>query len=921
MSRMMTTSNQALWAGLAFALIVHFFGALPGALAADIEVNGQNCTLAQAINSANKTQNAPVGSCTTGSAGADTLIINRPTNSLNLGSALPDINSDITIIGNGLTLDGQSNYRLFVVQSSGKLTLNNMKLQNGSAGNNDGGAILSSGSLTIVNSTLTSNSAANGGAIYASGGSVTIRGSGFTFNTASSHGGALDIQSNRVSLTISNSTIASNTATTAGGGISFAGGSATLSHVTLVDNISNSSTTSIPSGLYWWPSTVSPSFRLRNIIISSTDGNADCGFGSGNTPTQNVGNLIEDNSCSPDASGDPKYGTAAGDPVYYPLNSGSPALAIGDDAVCAQFPLDQRGIVRPSQSCDAGAAERDGFNYIYVDGNCTLNHAIKAANTNAPVSNSGCEKGFADDVATDEVILRRNVTLSALPQGVDSKMIVDGRGHSVTSSIETSLFKVNSGGGELTLRNITLTGARYQSDGGAVRNNGKLTMQNCIVKDNALTGANGGAIYASSSATSTTIDRCAFINNSASWTGGAITSNATLEISNSTFINNQANNGGAISIAGGQVTLEHLTVWNNSATISSNASAIAMSGGSVTLYNSIIGNSSASSQILCSGSANTSAGNLTWNGPETDNCGTVVVANPQLGALTGSPPFLPLGAGSAARGINNSGHATGCANQPIDQRGAARPATDCDIGAVQFFVPPADDDSAADLGPPKTGGRWVQYADGSWHYVRPGEDNADKTRPVCTGEALNESSLFKVSTNYGLCTGVQFNQLELSAIGIGYVVEAGPLAAIDVWGWVTSHVEVCYGGQVSALFLDAAASPRTVSRLDSIWDGAWTCAQISRAGTIVFMPAQSYLTTAPVNAPDSPPPATPLADCMAQLNYILNFRETPGGAVMRILPYAVRLTAFQRTADWVEVDWYGARGWVSAHHVTFEGTC
>ena len=77
----------------------------------------------------------------------------------------------------------------------------------------------------------------------------------------------------------------------------------------------------------------------------------------------------------------------------------------------------------------------------------------------------------------------------------------------------------------------------------------------------------------------------------------------------------------------------------------------------------------------------------------------------------------------------------------------------------------------------------------------------------------------------------------------------------------------------------------------------------------------------PICAPAPQAAPETVSSCMAQLNHILNFRETPGGAVMRILPYGVTLTVLQRSGDWVEVDYHGQRGWVSASHVTFVGGC
>ena len=51
-----------------------------------------------------------------------------------------------------------------------------------------------------------------------------------------------------------------------------------------------------------------------------------------------------------------------------------------------------------------------------------------------------------------------------------------------------------------------------------------------------------------------------------------------------------------------------------------------------------------------------------------------------------------------------------------------------------------------------------------------------------------------------------------------------------------------------------------------------------------------------------------LHDCMVKTTHILNFRESPGGEILRILPWNVTLTAFRRTPDWFFVDYHGERG-------------
>ena len=907
------------------------FFAAQASLAATIEVDA-DCPLENAITAANNDSNSHDTDCTAGS-GADTIDLANFVNNLNALASGATITSDITIEGRGKTVGAAGTARVFTINSNGTLTLKDITLSSGVANPGTPGSLVRNlGKTTIINSVFRTA----GNAMVFSTGQLVISGSTIRDGNSGVNGGGIRIAGG--SLTMSNSTVADNTSSAGAGGIYIGGGAtATFSHVTVWNNTGASNDNAGEIEV----SGAGTVLSLRNSIVCDNDANtADLLLTLGGALRQNVGNVIGEGSAKTTATcGD--LGSRTGSPGYYIPPSGSGALGIGNAAICKAFPLDQRGFYRPETACDAGAVERDGYNYINADGTtCTIVEAMISADEDSNSNAAGCIAGVADATATDVIWLKADAALTAALRAVDTDIILDGGGKTIsrkgTSTGAFRPFTVESGG-DLTLRNITLSG-HTQTSGAAVLSKAKLTLQNCRLESNTDTSSSGGggALRITSGASETIVDRCAFISNdSQNDSGGAIMhDDGNLTVSNSTFLSNTCAGSGCgifINADGDDVNVSHATFWNNESDSNNNtstihASAPNQSGKTRHLRNSILGHSAPNSQAICTGDFTgrgvDGASLLVWNGPQAHGCGSddTIVANPNLGAQRGFPPYLPIPASSPARRI---GIDSACADYPLDVTGTRRPATNCDAGAFQFPLPPssAPDSSSADLGPPKTGGRWVQYADGSWHYVRPGEDNADKTRPVCTGEELNESSRFKVSTTYGLCTGVQFNQLELSAIGIGYVVEAGPLAAIDVWGWVTSHVEVCYGGQVSALFLDAAASPRTVSRLDSIWDGAWTCAQISRAGTIVFMPAQSSLTTAPVNAPDSPPPATPLANCMAQLNYILNFRETPGGAVMRILPYAVRLTAFQRTADWVEVDWYGARGWVSAHHVTLEGDC
>ena len=111
------------------------------ALAATINVDGTNCTLADAIRSANT--DAAVGGCTKGS-GADRLVLApKSTHTLTTvedttygDTGLPLVTSTITIAGRKRTIErgaGAPHFRLLAVSPAGKLTLKKLTLRGGYA--------------------------------------------------------------------------------------------------------------------------------------------------------------------------------------------------------------------------------------------------------------------------------------------------------------------------------------------------------------------------------------------------------------------------------------------------------------------------------------------------------------------------------------------------------------------------------------------------------------------------------------------------------------------------------------------------------------------------------------------------------------------------------------------------------------------
>ena len=263
------------------------------ALAATINVDGTNCTLADAIHSANT--NAAVGGCTAGS-GADRLVLApKSTHTLTTvedttygDTGLPLVTSTITIAGHKSTIErgaGAPEFRLVAVSRTGKLTLEKLTVSgrllrfSGGGVSNNGTLILrialslgiprrrrrcistpvaaspsrtapsraippttaavcsTFGTLTLTNSTVSGNTAiVSGGGVGNHDATLTLANSTVSGNTAATAagGGGGGVDSNGT-LTLTNSTVSGNTAFSSGGGV-VSGGTLTLTNSTVSGN-------------------------------------------------------------------------------------------------------------------------------------------------------------------------------------------------------------------------------------------------------------------------------------------------------------------------------------------------------------------------------------------------------------------------------------------------------------------------------------------------------------------------------------------------------------------------------------------------------------------------------------------------------------------------------------------------------------
>jgi parallel beta-helix repeat protein len=116
------------------------------------------------------------------------------------------------------------------------LTLNNVEITGNTAKDDGGGIYFYNGTLTIVDSTISGNTADDddGGGIFFYNGSLTIVDSTISGNTAGHDGGGIKFEDG--TLTISDTTISGNTALYDGGGMSFYDGTLTIVESTISGN-------------------------------------------------------------------------------------------------------------------------------------------------------------------------------------------------------------------------------------------------------------------------------------------------------------------------------------------------------------------------------------------------------------------------------------------------------------------------------------------------------------------------------------------------------------------------------------------------------------------------------------------------------------------------------------------------------------
>ena len=285
------------------------------------------------------------------------------------GTALRTLATPIVVDGHGhsitQTCTTGTNNGVLTQNGNGAVTLQNLTITGGNAGN--GGGVLDFGSdgLTITNSTISGNHSVNDAAGVLSVGTLTVTNSTITGNSTTAFGGGLDGDH---SVIVTNSTITGNTAGNGAAVVTSNSGDVTLVYATVVQNTATKGAIVATFGLT----------SFGSVVAQPQGGGTNCE--SGVTTTSHGFNFTDDanatTGCKFNAATD--HVGASNNPLLGPLaNNGGPTLTKlpqdGPSPLIDAIPAascqadgasgittDQRLLPRPdpgSPNCDIGAVE------------------------------------------------------------------------------------------------------------------------------------------------------------------------------------------------------------------------------------------------------------------------------------------------------------------------------------------------------------------------------------------------------------------------------------------------------------------------------------------------------------------------------------------------------------------------------------
>jgi len=317
----------------------------------------------------------------------------------------------------------------------------------------------------------------------------------------------------------------------------------------------------------------------------------------------------------------------------------------------------------------------------YSDGacttdDCTLRDALIAANADPDANTIDFAAGLSGTISLD-----RFNPFTASHLAISAPVTIIGPGARLVAIDGASLvrvFFVDSA--DVSISGLTITnGNPFNANGGAILNQGNLTLTACTIsnsKTSDSSGGNGGGLFNGSNATASLVD-CTISGNTAESFGGGVYNDGTFSATNCTFSGNTAlRGGGLISRFNGGVsssTILNCTITNNTA--SSTGAGIGDGGG----------------------------GYFAEGGPQQHSVGNSIIAgntnsiNPDVrGQFTSSGNNLIGSSGSSSTGFVNeeNGDKVGTNLEPLS----------AEFGSFANHGGPTNTWSILDLSPAKDGG-------------------------------------------------------------------------------------------------------------------------------------------------------------------------------------------------------------------------
>jgi len=505
--------------------------------AATITVNNSSdsgtadtCTLRQAISSANRNQTQ--GNCVAGDSDEEDLIIFDPTvfpassqetiallrTPAVFGTTDLEITSDMTITGpspHGLTIDAGGRDRVFSIEDSASVSLNNLTMTRGRGRNFEGGGamfILDS-TVNLTNCTISNNSAVirtNGAGILAGASTINLMNSTVSNNVTGGDGGGIsaffgsiiNITNSTISdnvavdgggirlslstLNLSNSTVSGNTVRSSGSNITSKGGgiyiyesTATLTNNIVSGNRARSSGTAIYVADFLRPSTVTTSYNLFGD--DATNNNR----AFGNFTPNEADITATSNGTQPTALASILLPLAdnGGATHTHALPDNSPAIGTADTSFC---PVDdQRGFARDridSETCNIGSYEVGAALTLAIDADSVTENGGDSATTATVSRNTDTTEALTVSLASDDGSEASVPTTVVIPVGQASVSfnigavgdgIVDG---TQTATITASASSFASGSDTLDVTDVDVATLTLSIAAASITENGGTTI-------------------------------------------------------------------------------------------------------------------------------------------------------------------------------------------------------------------------------------------------------------------------------------------------------------------------------------------------------------------------------------------------------------------------------------------------------------